>query len=130
MTELTYPSQARPGNVNGRRHGLYSVVKHGHPVNRRVTFLMNKVHKVMPWLQDSDSSAVRSWAELSVLLNAPSIAFPDFLALLGGADLFDEDFTAQMNIQLQAHTPEPGTGLMVALGLCILAARRRRPAHG
>ncbi len=69
-------------------------------------------------------------AELSILLNKPTVAFPTTLQLFSGADLFDENFDAQMNVQLQFHTPEPGSLALVGLPLIGLAAwrgaRRRR----
>jgi hypothetical protein len=62
---------------------------------------------------------IGSIGELSVFLNEPSedFAFGSF---------FDLDFTAQMNVQLRFHTPEPGTGLLVAMPLAGMAWWRRR----
>lgn len=58
--------------------------------------------------------------QMSVLINSPSVDW-DF------GSVFDEDFTAQMNVQLQFFVaPEPGTGLLVGLSLLGLALRERR----
>ncbi len=47
--------------------------------------------------------------------------------------MFDSDFTGNANIEIafpnsQPPVPEPGTGLLVSLGLIVLVAKRRRTA--
>jgi len=66
-----------------------------------------------------DFGGVGAIGVISVLLNRPSVDF-------AFGSFFDQDFTAQMNVQLQFTTPEPGTGLLVALPLAGLAWWRRR----
>ena len=66
-----------------------------------------------------DFGGIGAIGELYVLLNNPTTEF-------AFGSFFDEDFTAQMNVQLQFHSPEPGTGLLVGLPIAGLAWWRRR----
>ena len=63
---------------------------------------------------------VGATGSISVLLNNPT---PE---TFGFGAVFEENWTAQMNVQVQFHTPEPGTGLLVALPLAGMAWWRRR----
>jgi len=56
--------QARPGNTNALKTGLYSVKVGPKLRSRRVRRLVNRLFDVLPWLTESDRPAARSWAEL------------------------------------------------------------------
>ena len=71
----------------------------------------------------SDFGGYGALGELFLLLNEPNADW-----VLGS--FFDANFDAQMNIQFQFHTPEPGTGLLVALPLAGVAWWRKRARAG
>ena len=61
-------SQARPGNRNGLKHGLYTNDTNVLQLRARaVRRLVAKAYEVAPWLGPTDLPMVRKWAEVSKL---------------------------------------------------------------
>jgi hypothetical protein len=70
--------------------------------------------------QAANFGGIGALGSLSVLLNAPSVDWTF-------GSVFDQDFTAQMNVQFQFHTvPEPRTALLIGLSLAGLLGWQRR----
>jgi hypothetical protein len=70
--------------------------------------------------QAANFGGIGALGSLSVLLNAPSVDW-------AFGSVFDQDFTAQMNVQFQFHTvPEPRTALLIGLSLAGLLGWQRR----
>ena len=55
------------GNTNALKGGLYSPQVGPKLRSRRVRRMVSRMYQVMPWLQETDKPAVRSWAELELI---------------------------------------------------------------
>lgn len=69
---------------------------------------------------------------LSQITGSESFYGPLGIPLCGGLPcdgFFSSPFTADASIQVQLHTPEPGTGLLLGASLAGIAALRRRRAR-
>ena len=76
-TQMTTSPQARPGNANAVKTGLYAVKVGPKLRSRRVRRLVNRLFEVLPWLTEADRPACRSWAELEFV---GASAFGDLIA--------------------------------------------------
>ena len=123
---------ARPSmqsNGNALKHGLYAKTADALRLRtRRVRRLVRGVYDACPWLQDSDTACVKSWAELEIM-TATIFTYLEATGLITGKEK-DGDLVPRRLLADYAKLSALKLQREMALGLTPVARAQLRVAVG